>query len=99
MANDRNGDPIVDGNVYTLAGPVRRVDGDSVLIVAGRDGHEMAVRVAAGDIVPVGSGGGPHTHTALSVTVDDSKFTGALAGKEIKTVQALADYIDANLTP
>ena len=60
MANDRLGNAIVAGQIFALAGTVRSIDGDSILIVVG-DRGEHAFRCRAGHIVKVDdttSGGG-----------------------------------------
>lgn len=68
MALDRDGNTIEAGQVYGLAGTVRRIDGDTITIVIGAGGFEAAVRVAAGDVVPVGStAGGPFMPVDASV--------------------------------
>lgn len=38
-----------------------------------------------------------HGHAAVDITIDDSEFTGALAGQGITDVQSLATWLDANL--
>lgn len=63
MANDRLGNAIVAGQIFALAGTVRSIDGDSILIVVG-DRGEHAFRCRAGHIVKVddttaGGGGAP----------------------------------------
>lgn len=40
-----------------------------------------------------------HGHAAVDVVIDDSTFGGALAGSGVTDVQALANWLDANLTP
>lgn len=65
MANDRQGNAIAAGQIFALAGTVRSIDGDSILIVVG-DRGEHAFRCKAGHIVPVdattaGGGGAPTT--------------------------------------
>lgn len=52
MANDRLGNAIVAGQIFALAGTVRSIDGDSILIVVG-DRGEHAFRCRAGHIVKV----------------------------------------------
>tara|TARA_R110002096_G_scaffold171705_6_gene344962 strand:+ start:101 stop:367 length:267 start_codon:yes stop_codon:yes gene_type:complete len=85
MATDRIGQAIAPGQVYGLAGTVRRVDGDSVVIVIGEEGFETVLRVKAADVVPVDA----------PMLADD--WTGSLAGTGITTPQELADWIDANV--
>lgn len=74
MAVDRQGNTIATGQVYLLAGTVRRIDGDTVLIVLGERG-EMAVRVKASDVVTVdasvagGGGGGSVAWGAITGTL------------------------------
>lgn len=42
----------------------------------------------------LGAAAATHTHSADQVTLDDSGWTGDLAGKGIRDVQQLADYLD-----
>jgi hypothetical protein len=59
MPNDRNGNPIVADAIYSVAGTVRAVEGDSVLVVFGDQG-QAAMRVKAADLVPIEhAAGGP----------------------------------------
>lgn len=65
MAVDRLGNTIATGQVYALAGTVRFVDGDNVVVVVGERG-EQVIRCKAADIVKVddttgGGGGAPTT--------------------------------------
>lgn len=77
MAVDRLGNTIVTGQVYALAGTVRFVDGDNVVVVVGERG-EHTVRCKAADIVKVddttagGGGGGAPTSAEYLVRVADS---------------------------
>lgn len=69
MALDRQGNAIAAGQVFALAGTVRSIDGDSILIVVG-DRGEHAFRCKAGHIVPVdattaGGGGAPTDATYI----------------------------------
>lgn len=52
MAVDRLGNTIATGQVYALAGTVRFVDGDNVVVVVGERG-EQVIRCKAADIVKV----------------------------------------------
>ena len=89
MASDLNGAEIEAGEVYAIAGRVRGMDGDSVLIVVGQDGHEQVLRVAASDVIPVPAG----------LELNPASFTGALSGSGVSTLQQLAAWIDAHVTP
>ena len=40
-----------------------------------------------------------HTHDAAEIGLDDTGWSGSLAGSGVRNVQALADWIDANLLP
>lgn len=75
MALDRLGNTIVAGAIYALAGTVRHITGDSIVLLLGVD-KEKAVRCKAGDIVRVddttGGGGGPTAHSTLTgLSADD----------------------------
>lgn len=50
MATDRHGETIDVGEVYLVAGVVRRVDGDNIVLTAGLNG-EHAIRVKASEVV------------------------------------------------
>jgi hypothetical protein len=76
MALDRLGNTIATGQVYLLAGTVRYVDGDSVVVVVGDGATKATLRVRAGDVVKVddataGGGGGVSDHGALTGLADD----------------------------
>lgn len=76
MAVDRLGNTIATGQVYALAGTVRFVDGDNVVVVVGERG-EQVIRCKASDIVKVddtttGGGGGAPTSAEYLVRVADS---------------------------
>lgn len=103
MALDRNGNTIATGQVYLLAGTVRRVEDDQVWVVLGERGDSV-VRVKAGDVVKVddtgGPGGGVSDHGDLTGLADDDHtqyirtngtraFTGAVEGVDPSTVQGL----------
>lgn len=75
MALDRLGNTIVAGAIYALAGTVRHITGDSIVLLLGVD-KEKAIRCKAGDIVRVddttGGGGGPTAHSTLTgLSADD----------------------------
>lgn len=40
-----------------------------------------------------------HTHPALDISINEDAFSGSLSGESITDVQALANWIDANVTP
>jgi hypothetical protein len=71
MALDRLGNTVVAGAIYALAGAVRRIDGNAVLIALGVD-REKAIRVQADEIARVddmtsgGGGGAPTTASYLT---------------------------------
>jgi hypothetical protein len=73
MATDRNGHTIAAGEVYVLAGKVRRIDGDTVLVAIGERG-EQVVRIDAADVVLVddtgGTGGGGITESEANDLID-----------------------------
>lgn len=76
MALDRLGTTVVAGAIYALAGTVRRIDGDAILLVLGTDG-DNAIRCKAGDIVRVddtttGGGGAPTDADYLVKTANGS---------------------------
>jgi hypothetical protein len=71
MALDRNGDAVVAGDVYVLAGKARRIDGDVVVVVLNSG---QVLRVLSGDVLPIDGigGGGVTDHGALTgLTPDD----------------------------
>lgn len=75
MALDRLGNTIVAGAIYALAGTVRHITGDSIVLLLGVD-KEKAIRCKAGDIVRVddttSGGGGPTAHSTLTgLSADD----------------------------
>lgn len=75
MALDRLGNTIVAGAIYALAGTVRHITGDSIVLLLGVD-KEKAIRCRAGDIVRVddttSGGGGPTAHSTLTgLSADD----------------------------
>jgi hypothetical protein len=106
MATDRNSETVVAGQIYLVAGPVRRIDGDTVVIVLDSG---QAVRVAAADVCKVdatlGGGGGVTAHGALTgLTVGDDHtqyslasgaraFTGPVAGV---TPVGISDFTTKN---
>lgn len=110
MAVDRNGETVVAGQIYLVAGPVRRIDGDTVVIVL--DSGEV-VRAAAADICKVddalaGLGGGvtdhgdltglgnnDHPHYALVTYVD--AVDAAIVGGTVAALAGKQD-LDATLT-
>lgn len=85
MANDRLGNAIVAGQIFALAGTVRGIDGDSILIVVGERG-EHAFRCKAGHIVKVDdttSGGGGGAPTDATYIVASSN--GTLSAERVLT--------------
>lgn len=85
MANDRLGNAIVAGQIFALAGTVRAIDGDSILIVVGERG-EHAFRCKAGHIVKVDdttSGGGGGAPTDATYIVASSN--GTLSAERVLT--------------
>ena len=88
MANDRLGNAIVAGQIFALAGTVRSIDGDSILIVVG-DRGEHAFRCRAGHIVKVddttaGGGGGAPTDATYIV----ASASGGLSAERVLTNSA-----------
>jgi hypothetical protein len=66
MALDRDGNVVALGDVFVLAGTVRRIDGDTLVVVLDSG---KAMRVDAGDVVPIdalGGGAGVTAHNALT---------------------------------
>jgi hypothetical protein len=53
MATDALGATVVTNDLYVLAGRVRRIDGDNVVVVTGQNG-EHAIRVLSGDVAKLG---------------------------------------------
>lgn len=53
MAVDRFGNTMATGQVVLVAGTVRRIDGDSVLVVIGIDDKVQAIRVNDADVIKV----------------------------------------------
>ncbi len=109
MANDRDGNPISTGDVFVIAGTVRRIEGDTIVIVLGSGAVH---RVAAADVLPIdslGGIGGTTDHNALSnLTVGDPHtqyvlangsraFSAAVAGVDPTLAAHLAtkNYVDA----
>lgn len=75
MALDRLGNTIVAGALYALAGTVRHVTANAVVLLLGAD-KDLAIRCNAGDIVRVddttSGGGGPTAHGTLTgLSADD----------------------------
>jgi hypothetical protein len=69
---DRNGDAIVPGDVYVVAGPVRLEDGSDRVVMTLGDGRH-SLRVRGDEVLPIdglGGGGGGAPTTATYVTHD-----------------------------
>ena len=102
MANDRLGNAIVAGQIFALAGTVRAIDGDSILIVVGERG-EHAFRCKAGHIVKVDdttSGGGAPTSAQYILAATNGSLPNgrALANSfSIEWELSVAGQVSANL--
>lgn len=104
MAVDRLGNTIAPGQVYALAGTVRFVDGDDVVVVVG-DRGEHVVRCKAADVVKVddttsGGGGGAPTGAEYVVKSADAGLSNerVLANSlSIEWNWTVAGYVGADI--
>lgn len=89
--NDTRGDaryPLITAGAFTTAAPTSDVAAST---------SNGLVRKGEMDTALAGKSDVGHTHTAAEVAVDDSGFSGPLAGESIASVKTLADWLDANL--
>lgn len=104
MANDRLGNAIVAGQIFALAGTVRAIDGDSILIVVGERG-EHAFRCKAGHIVKVddttsgGGGGAPTSAQYILAATNGSLPNGRVLANSfsVEWDVSVAGQVSANL--